>query len=184
MAAISAAASLSQLLNDEITVDATECRSTSPGGAVAGFTDDAGPTLAVQMDFTAMMQGSMLMLLDSESALGLCDLFSNEEAGTSTDIADREISVLTEIGNICICAYLNTLSEILDVPLFPSPPEVVNDRLETILESVRSGLDLSDEGPLLVHTSFVQKGRGTRGRFLFIPGPGSAEALVSALKNA
>ena len=64
-----------------------------------------------------------------------------------------------------------------------NPPEVVSDGLETILESVRSGLDLSDEGPVLVDTSFVQKGGGNRGRFLFIPGQQSAEAIVSAMKN-
>ena len=122
---------------------------------------------------------SILMLFPHKSAKELCDMFSKKELGTTKEITSSEMEVFTEIGNICICAYLNALSKMLDVLLMPSPPTVASDMIASILQSVAISADEIDEYAIIIETDFLHKYGRNKGHFMFILDQKSKEAIFN-----
>jgi chemotaxis protein CheY-P-specific phosphatase CheC len=99
---------------------------------------------------------TVLMFIPYDTALKFIDMFTKSKLGTTKEIAYREYVVLTELGTICLCGYLNALSKLLDSQYIPTPPAVACDAVDSILEE--------------------------SGYFLFIPDNESKEAIFRFFK--
>jgi chemotaxis protein CheY-P-specific phosphatase CheC len=116
-----------------------------------------------------MEKGFIMILFSHGSAVELCNMFSKIENGKDREISDRDIAVLTEIGNICICAYLNALSKMLDNVLTPTPPMVAKDMIGAILDNIATNASEIDDSAILIETDFIHRYGRSKGQLLFMP---------------
>ena len=168
--------------NNEIMIDVTECRLTEVDKIPRAFGEVTDLVVAINMAIPNRRLCSILMIFQYQSAMDLCDMFLRKEMGTTKRITKNEINALTEIGNICICAYLNGLAKLLNVEFMPSPPSVASDMVGSILESIAISVDELYEYAVIIETNFIHKFGKNKGHFLFILDNESKEAIFKVFK--
>ena len=141
IAAANAVSALSKLIDEKINLEITECKILKTEKIPYALGDVSSEVVAVNMMIPNKNLCSVLMFLPIKFAMEYCDKFSKNVVGTTKQISYNEIVVLTEIGNICICAYLNALSKLMDTKLMPTPPAVACDTIGSILEDVAVSAD-------------------------------------------
>jgi chemotaxis protein CheC len=182
IAAAYAASALSKLIGDEIMIDVTVCSLTKVDNIPQALGEVTNLVVAVNMVIPDKNLCSIIMLFPYESAMELCDMFYRKESGTTKEINEKEIGALTEIGNICICAYLNALSKLLGVEYMPTPPAVASDMIGSVLEEVAISADAINEFAIIIETNFIHKIGNSKGHFLFILDKASKDAIFKVFK--
>ncbi|MBE9522696.1 MAG: chemotaxis protein CheC [Proteobacteria bacterium] len=183
IAAGSAATALSTLLMGErVMIDATDCRIVDLEKVPQALGDVTKQVVAVYMGVQDMNHGSIQMIFSHQSAMILCDMFSKNWTGGTKEITDREIAILSEIGNICICAYLNTLSKLMGITLMPYPPAVAVDMIGPILEAIATDFDAVGESAVIIETEFIHRYGKSQGHFLFILDEESKQRILRMFK--
>jgi len=183
IAAASGVNALSKLIGEKVNLDLTKCKITDIQKIPNALSDWTSQIVAINMLIPTQNLCTVLMFLPVESAKEYCDRFSKNKIGTTKEISYNEIVVLTEIGNICLCAYINALSKLLDTRYVPTPPAVACDTMESILEDVAVSADTTiDDQAILIETEFVHINGNVKGKFLFIPDRDSKDAIFKIFK--
>jgi len=76
---------------------------------------------------------------------------------------------LEEISNITGSFFLNALSDSTGLDLTPSPPVVMIDTIEDILDTTPAEVIQKDENILAIKVTFSTAGQQMRGIFLVMP---------------
>ncbi|MBD5454332.1 MAG: CheY-P-specific phosphatase CheC, partial [Lachnospiraceae bacterium] len=88
----------------------------------------AGIYLGVEGDIT----GSIMFLLEKDSARFLVSkMMGTQEEGE--EFSEMELSALKEVGNIITGAYLNSLSSITNLKIYPTIPDMTIDMAGAIM---------------------------------------------------
>ena len=135
----------------------------------------AGIYLGIEGDIT----GSIMFLLEKQTARHLVDkLMGMEIAGE--EFSEMEFSALKEVGNIITGAYLNSLSALTNLVIYPSVPSLTVDMAGAILSvpAIQFG-ELGDK-MLLIQTQFFDE-RVLDGYFILVPDLHSYSKILSAL---
>ena len=133
----------------------------------------AGIYLMVEGDIT----GSILFLLNKESARKLiAKLMGMEPEGE--DLSEMEQSALKEIGNIITASYLNSLSMLTQLVIYPSVPALSIDMAGAILSVPAIEFGTMGDKLLLIQTQFFE---GLDGYFILVPDLDSYDKILSAL---
>ncbi|MCH5259039.1 MAG: chemotaxis protein CheC [Lachnospiraceae bacterium] len=135
----------------------------------------AGIYLAIEGDIT----GSIMFLLEKQAARHLVDkLMGMEVAGE--EFSEMEFSALKEVGNIITGAYLNSLSSLTNLVIYPSIPDLTVDMAGAILSvpAIQFG-ELGDK-MLLIQTQFFDE-QVLDGYFILIPDLDSYGKILKAL---
>ena len=133
----------------------------------------AGIYLMVEGDIT----GSILFLLNKESARKLiAKLMGMETVGE--DLSEMEQSALKEIGNIITASYLNSLSMLTQLVIYPSVPALSIDMAGAILSVPAIEFGTMGDKLLLIQTQFFE---GLDGYFILVPDLDSYDKILSAL---
>ena len=88
-----------------------------------------GVYLAVEGDIT----GSIMFLVRTDSAKHLVNKLMMGMASEGDELNEMEISAMKEISNIITGAYLNSLSMLTNLKIYPSPPALALDMAGAIL---------------------------------------------------
>ena len=104
-----AATSLSQMINLKVDMQVPNIEVMQTEKVVDLFNDPEEITVGVYIHFTGDIDGTILTLLDQESA----QVLINKLTGTKPEgymYTDMEKSVIQELGNIMTCGYVNAIS--------------------------------------------------------------------------
>ncbi len=133
----------------------------------------AGIYLMVEGDIT----GSILFLLNKESARKLiAKLMGMESIGDN--LTEMEQSALKEIGNIITASYLNSLSMLTQLVIYPSVPALSIDMAGAILSVPAIEFGTMGDKLLLIQTQFFE---GLDGYFILVPDLDSYDKILEAL---
>ena len=133
----------------------------------------AGIYLMVEGDIT----GSILFLLNKESARKLiAKLMGMEPVGE--ELSEMEQSALKEIGNIITASYLNSLSMLTQLVIYPSVPALSIDMAGAILSVPAIEFGTMGDKLLLIQTQFFE---GLDGYFILVPDLDSYDKILGAL---
>ncbi|MBQ7833548.1 MAG: chemotaxis protein CheC [Lachnospiraceae bacterium] len=133
----------------------------------------AGIYLMVEGDIT----GSILFLLNKESARKLVSKLMGMEV-TGDEPSEMEQSALKEIGNIITASYLNSLSMLTQLVIYPSVPALSIDMAGAILSVPAIEFGTMGDKLLLIQTQFFE---GLDGYFILVPDLDSYDKILSAL---
>lgn len=174
-----ATTALAQLMNTKIDMSVPQVKllDFSEVGQVIGGEEQiiAGVYLAVEGDIT----GSMLFMLDLEAAGHLVSKLMGMPVD-SDNFSEMEMSALKEIGNIITGAYLNSLSTITNLKIYPSVPSLSIDMAGAMLSVPAIEFGLLGDKILLIQSKFFDEVE-MDGFFILIPDIESYSTMLTAL---
>lgn len=132
------------------------------------------------------IEGSMMFILEKSSAAHLvnklmCGMLgvTNEEI-INHEFGEMECSAMKEVGNIITGAYLNALSSLTNLKIYPSIPQLGIDMAGALLSVPAIEFGLFADKILLVQTQFSDDIE-LDGYFILIPDMESYEKILTAL---
>ena len=135
----------------------------------------AGIYLGVEGDIT----GSIMFLLEKNSARFLVSKLMGMEM-EGEEFSEMEFSALKEVGNIITGAYLNSLSSLTNLKIFPTVPDVAVDMAGAIMSVPAIQFGAVGDRMLLIQTQFFDD-VAIDGYFILIPDMESYSKILSAL---
>lgn len=135
----------------------------------------AGIYLGIEGDIT----GSIMFLLEKQAARHLVNKLMGMQI-EGEEFSEMEFSALKEVGNIITGAYLNSLSGLTNLVIYPSVPDLTVDMAGAILSvpAIQFG-ELGDK-MLLIQTQFFDD-MVLDGYFILVPNLDSYGKILSAL---
>ena len=146
-------------------------------GAMMGGEEQimAGIYLCVEGDIT----GSIMFLLKKDAAKHLVSKLMGMEL-PGEDLDEIGTSALKEIGNIITGAYLNSLSSLTNLNIFPSVPDLTIDMAGAILSVPAIEFGTLGDKILLIQTQFTDDCE-LDGYFILVPDLESYGKILGAL---
>ncbi|MDE5933887.1 MAG: chemotaxis protein CheC [Lachnospiraceae bacterium] len=135
----------------------------------------AGIYLGVEGDIT----GSIMFLLEKNSARFLVSKLMGMEL-EGDDFSEMEYSAMKEVGNIITGAYLNSLSSLTNLKIFPTIPDIAVDMAGAIMSVPAIQFGAVGDRMLLIQTQFFDD-VAIDGYFILIPDLESYSKILSAL---
>ena len=130
--------------------------------------------------------GSMMFLLKKESARRLVNqlLFrSNEDIDPDAGFDEMEMSAMKEIGNIMTGSYLNSMSDLTRLKIYPSVPDITIDMAGAILSVPAIEFGVLGDRILMIQTRFFDEIE-IDGYFILVPDIDSYHKILEALGMA
>jgi chemotaxis protein CheC len=81
----------------------------------------------------------VLLMIPRNSAFSLADLLMGREKVTLDEkrvLSEMDESALNEVANVMICAFFDSISELLQMTIIPGPPQLAYDVPEAVLDYV------------------------------------------------
>lgn len=135
-----------------------------------------GVLLAIEGDIT----GSMMFLVEKGSAKHLINKLMMGMAQEGDEFTEMEFSAMKEVGNIITGAYLNSLSMMTNLKIYPSPPAVTVDMAGAILSVPAIEFGIYGDKILLIQSQFFDDVE-IDGYFILIPDLESYAKILSSL---
>ena len=135
----------------------------------------AGIYLGIEGDIT----GSIMFLLEKQAARHLVTKLMGM-APEGEDFSEMEYSALKEVANIITGAYLNSLSGLTNLCIYPSVPDLCVDMAGAILSVPAIEFGALGDKMLLIQTQFFDE-MTLDGYFILIPDLESYGRILSAL---
>ena len=171
---------LSQMLQCKVDMKVPQVRLLEFGevGAMMGGEEQlmVGVYLAVEGDIT----GSIMFLVKMDSARHLVKKVMMGMGGNDPELSEMELSALKEVSNIITGAYLNSLSMLTNLKIYPSPPELKLDMAGAILSVPAIEFGTIGDKILLIQSQFYDDVE-IDGYFILIPDLESYGKILSAL---
>lgn len=153
-------------------------------GEIVGHEDEVMVSiyLAVEGD----IDGSMMFILKKSAATHLvnklmCGMLGiTEEEIESHDFGEMECSAIKEVGNIITGAYLNALSSLTNLKIYPSVPQLGIDMAGALLSVPAVEFGIFGDKILLIQTKFSDD-IDLDGYFILIPDMESYERILTSL---
>lgn len=174
-----ATTALSQMLNTRVDMAVPKVRlmEFKEVGDAMGGEDQlvAGIYLAVEGDVT----GSIMFIQRKESARNMVSKLMGMEL-EGDDFSELELSALKEIGNIITGAYLNSLSTLTNLCIYPSVPELCIDMAAAIMSVPAIEFGTIGDRILMIQTDFADDA-DMSGYFILMPDEVSYDRILNAL---
>ncbi|MDD3367732.1 MAG: chemotaxis protein CheC [Lachnospiraceae bacterium] len=135
----------------------------------------AGIYLGVEGDIS----GSIMFLVEKEAARHLVSKLMGMELANE-EFTELETSAIKEVGNIITGAYLNSLSTLTNLKIYPSVPNLAIDMAGAILSVPAIEFGMVGDKILLIETLFTDD-VDLNGFFIMIPDLESYEKILSSL---
>ncbi len=137
----------------------------------------AGVYLLVEGDIT----GSMMFLSKRETAKFMVNqLMMGMGHPDQEDFDEMELSALSELGNIMTGSYLNALSDLTHLKIYPSTPEIKIDMAGAILSAPAIEFATLGDKILMIQTNFSDDIE-IDGYFILVPDMESYAKIMGAL---
>jgi len=125
--------------------------------------------------------GKAVFFFPIESAEVVVRTLLNLKPEEIVDLTDELVqSVLKEVGNIMVSAFLVALTEFSGIAFYPSVPALAIDMAGAALEGILLEDGILDEQVLLIDTHLSGEPK-LEGKFLFLPEEGTLIKLLEAL---
>lgn len=135
-----------------------------------------GVFLGVEGDIT----GSMMFMVEEESARHLIQKITMGMLPAGSEFEEMGLSAMKEVGNIITGAYLNSLSTLTNLKIFPTPPALTVDMAGAILSVPAIQFGIFGDRILLIQSQFYDEVE-LDGYFILIPDMESYTKILTAL---
>lgn len=147
-------------------------------GAMVGSEEQlmAGIFLGVEGDIT----GSIMFLIELEAAKSLVKKIMMGYSSGAEILDEMEMSALQEVSNIITGAYLNSLSMLTNLKIYPTPPSLSIDMAGAILSVPAIEFGALGDKILLIQSQFYDEVE-IDGYFVLIPDMESYKKILTSL---
>ena len=135
-----------------------------------------GIYLGVEGDVT----GSIMFLMEQETARHLVSKMMMGMESGGDRFNEMELSALKEVGNIITGSYLNSLSDLTRLTIYPTLPSIATDMAGAILSVPAIEFGVYGDKILLIQTQFSDD-VDLNGYFILVPDVDSYTKILSSL---
>lgn len=136
--------------------------------------------LAVYLGVEGDISGSMMFMVEKTSAKHLISKLMMGAVPESDDFSEIELSAMQEVGNIITGAYLNSLSALTNLMIYPTPPALAVDMAGAILSVPAIQFGVMGDKILLIQSQFYDEVE-IDGYFILIPDIESYSKILTSL---
>ena len=129
------------------------------------------------------LQGMFLFLIDEAFTKAILKTMLGEPDRCLTCLDEMERSLLSELGNIMCGSYIRALSQLMDMDMDVSVPELCIDMGGAILTYPMSRWVIVSDDILLIENIFHMSGEIFKGRILFLPEQEDLGTMLSRLRE-
>lgn len=162
-----ATVALSQVINQKIDLNIPDLKIISSSKISELFSNYQDILVGVNIKLLGKLSGNIVLMFPENSAYGLIDGISSDH----DDIANTTefgVSILKEIGNIVISAYLATLSTFTKTVILHSTPSLTCGTLETIINIAFKELFETTKEVVIIETFFSIEASNLKGNFYLL----------------
>jgi chemotaxis protein CheC len=138
------------------------------------------PVAGVYLKIIGECSGSILMLLEKESAWSLAGLMVKNDLAGEDKVTVKK-SALQETGSILSGAYLNALGQLTNLFFKPSVPGFAMDMAGAIIDYVLVDLAATEDYVMVVETDFQISGIKIQGHLILFPDIGTLAIILERL---
>jgi chemotaxis protein cheC family len=135
-----------------------------------------GVLLGVEGDIT----GSMMFMVQEDSARHLIQKITMGMLPEGTEFEEMGLSAMREVGNIITGAYLNSLSTLTNLKIYPTPPALTVDMAGAILSVPAIQFGIFGDKILMIQSQFYDEIE-LDGYFILIPDLESYAKILTSL---
>lgn len=135
-----------------------------------------GVFLGVEGDIT----GSMMFMVEEQTARHLIQKITMGMLPSGSEFEEMGLSAMKEVGNIITGAYLNSLSTLTNLKIFPTPPALTVDMAGAILSVPAIQFGIFGDKILLIQSQFHDEIE-LDGYFILIPDMESYAKILTSL---
>ena len=135
-----------------------------------------GIYLGVEGDIT----GSIMFMMEQETAKHLVSKMMMGMESGGDRFNEMELSALKEVGNIITGSYLNSLSDLTRLTIYPTIPSIATDMAGAILSVPAIEFGVYGDKILLIQTQFSDD-VDLNGYFILVPDVDSYTKILSSL---
>ncbi len=177
-----AAIALSQMVNKKVDLSTPKAAIMQLSKVPELVGGPEAPVAGVYLSVAGDIAGSILLLLEYDSAVCLAGLMVQP----GEDVSPPELTVvkksaLQETGSILAAAYLNALGQLTTLFFKPSVPGFAVDMAGAIIDYVLADLGVSEDHVLVVETDFTVSGVKVLGHLVLFPDLGTLDVILTRL---
>jgi chemotaxis protein CheC len=175
-----AATSLSQLVNDKITMTVPVV-AVLPFGELSSAAGGRDAYVAgVYLKITGAIPGDILFTMPLPAAKQLASLLL-KKCSDDPILSEMECSAVKEASSILTGSFLNALNELTSLSFSYSVPYFCTDIFEAILGSIVYHLGVASDYALFIKTELYYRTEILAGNFFFLPEANSLEAIFNSV---
>lgn len=174
-----ATTALAQMLQCRIDMNVPEVKLIKKEELAAALGGMERVMTAIFLEVEGDITGDILFLLEKGSAGFLISKLMGEEIGADK-FTEMELSCIKEISNIIAGSYLNSLSTLTNLKIYPSVPYLQMDMVENILKAPENEKGEVNDQILFIQTEFKDDMK-LDGYFVMIPDLDSYAKILGAL---
>jgi chemotaxis protein CheC len=133
MGAGHATTALSEVLHEPIKIEVPRVHWLPPHLVPAIYGKHDTPVTAVFMQLKGAANCDIMLIFETEEAMKIADLMTSTFE-ISEITPEMERSAIEEMGSIVMCSFLNAMANFTLTELVPTPPQLVSDSFEAIMD--------------------------------------------------
>lgn len=131
--------------------------------------------------YSEKFRGMMFLIFPHPEARKMIEMATGREVESETLTDEFSLSTLKEIGNIMCGCYLNTFAQFIGSSIMHSVPQLSNDMLGAVMDSILVDLSLESDYAIVLETAFTLTQNECKGFLFFIPTSESVDTIFEAL---
>lgn len=171
---------LSQMLQTKVDMKVPQVRllEFSEVGEMVGGEEQV--MVAVLLGVEGDVTGSMMFMVEEQSARHLIQKVTMGMLPPGSELEEMGLSAMREVGNIITGAYLNSLSTLTNLKIYPTPPALTVDMASAILSVPAIEFGVLGDKILLIQSQFYDEVE-LDGYFVLIPDLESYSKILTSL---
>ena len=178
-----AATALATILNVQISMSVPEVAVVPFDHIINIMNGPENLVIGVLINMSGDLNGYILMILEMKDALEMIAIALQKEKALEPEVILDEMdrSVLTEIANILVGAYLSAIGAMTGLSASPSVPVMAVDMVGAIMSIVLVEYGKIGDSVLFLKTKFSDVQKSMNGHFFLIPDFASYKILMESL---
>ena len=176
-----AATALAKMLNKRIDMDVPKVKVLEFKDVSVILGGEEILVIGILLRVTGDLNGDMMFILEYNAARILVNILMGNPLESRGEFSEIELSALQEIGNILAGSYLSALSQLTNLLIMPSVPDMAIDMAGAILSVPAIQFGKGGDAVIYIETEFSEGSTKVVGDFFLIPDVESFDILLKAL---
>jgi len=124
----------------------------------------------------------VLLLISKDSAFSLAHMLLGDQTESVDSLTDMDKSALSEVGNVMMCAFFDSITELIGISMIPGPPALAYDMPAAIMDYLIIQLGAIADQVVTFNCDVKEEGKESFGINLFLmPEPKSISLILEKL---
>ncbi len=174
-----AATSLSQMLSKRIDMNVPEVSLLNYDDIIGSIGGAENVVVGILVGFAGEIDGIILFLLKKEFVHLILNSLMGTELHSFEDISEMEMSALSEIGNIMVSSYVNSISSLTNMKIDITVPSLNIDMSGALLDAVTAEFSEAADKVIFIREKYFCQDETVYSHMLLLPNTTSLKILLT-----